>query len=596
MKILALAFFFILTLQNIVTGQDSGVDILDKKLRRAETPELRADALLHLAGHYATRDSIYARYYLNELYDLIENKNLNRFLSSAYLEEGILNYYSDLYPEASSCFFKSENALKEIFDVKVAARLWLFWGNMHALRSEYDSSLIKYQRAYSYYEQADDLKGMSDALFAMASEHFSQGNHEYSLHYHNRAYALRISLQDSARIANSLIGLARIAEQQDSLSKSLGLLKEALRLREMIGDKRRVASSHLGLGSYYIEHGKPGLAPSHLTTAFDIFEGLNERTGMTYALLKTSEAYILNEEFDSALSTLDESCRLSKNIDNPSLIAECYKIRSRLMESMGEHDQSLSFYKRYTKLNDSINNSEKERRFSELEVKYLSQQKSARIEKLEAKEKLSRQRAVILISGVFLLLLVIVFIMIFYRQKNQKLHYRNRLLESEKELQKQRMELQERQQKELQERLEYQEKELASKALSIYKTSSLMEETVNQLDALCANEKKQTSVPHEINGITNNLKSFARRDLWEDFEHSFTKVHTGFYKTLLEKAPDLTASEIRIASLIRLNLTTKEICAITLRSESSIKSIRFRLRKKLEISGDDNLTAKIMSL
>jgi len=32
MKILALAFFFILTLQNIATGQDSGVDILDKSL------------------------------------------------------------------------------------------------------------------------------------------------------------------------------------------------------------------------------------------------------------------------------------------------------------------------------------------------------------------------------------------------------------------------------------------------------------------------------------------------------------------------------------------------------------------------------------
>jgi DNA-binding CsgD family transcriptional regulator len=64
----------------------------------------------------------------------------------------------------------------------------------------------------------------------------------------------------------------------------------------------------------------------------------------------------------------------------------------------------------------------------------------------------------------------------------------------------------------------------------------------------------------------------------------------------LERCPDLSPTEIKTAALLKLNLTTKEIAAITFKSEGGIKTTRYRLRKKLELSSDDKLIPFLMQI
>ena len=64
----------------------------------------------------------------------------------------------------------------------------------------------------------------------------------------------------------------------------------------------------------------------------------------------------------------------------------------------------------------------------------------------------------------------------------------------------------------------------------------------------------------------------------------------------LIKAQELTATEIKTAALLKLNLTTKEIAAITYQSLNSIKVARYRLRKKLDLAREDNLVAFLTKL
>jgi DNA-binding CsgD family transcriptional regulator len=64
----------------------------------------------------------------------------------------------------------------------------------------------------------------------------------------------------------------------------------------------------------------------------------------------------------------------------------------------------------------------------------------------------------------------------------------------------------------------------------------------------------------------------------------FEQVHESFYKNLLAKHPDLTTREKRLAALLKLNLTSKEIAQITGQTSKSVENARTRLRKKLEIT------------
>ena len=66
-----------------------------------------------------------------------------------------------------------------------------------------------------------------------------------------------------------------------------------------------------------------------------------------------------------------------------------------------------------------------------------------------------------------------------------------------------------------------------------------------------------------------------------------------FVKRLLEKHANLTHQEIQLCFMLKNKLSTKDIATITFREESSVKVSRSRLRKKLELKGDENLLTYI---
>ncbi len=65
---------------------------------------------------------------------------------------------------------------------------------------------------------------------------------------------------------------------------------------------------------------------------------------------------------------------------------------------------------------------------------------------------------------------------------------------------------------------------------------------------------------------------------------------------LKDRYPDLTPNEMRLSALVKLNLTIKEMAAILGISPDSVKTARYRLRKKLELNTEENLTDFMLQL
>ena len=72
-------------------------------------------------------------------------------------------------------------------------------------------------------------------------------------------------------------------------------------------------------------------------------------------------------------------------------------------------------------------------------------------------------------------------------------------------------------------------------------------------------------------------------------------VH-GFFQKLTEKYPDLTGQEMRLCAYLRINLTSKEIAQILFIQPTAVNKRRNRLRKKLELTGDDDLLHFLINL
>jgi len=74
------------------------------------------------------------------------------------------------------------------------------------------------------------------------------------------------------------------------------------------------------------------------------------------------------------------------------------------------------------------------------------------------------------------------------------------------------------------------------------------------------------------------------------------KSNRDFYSKLNSKFPNLTSNEQRLCTLLRLNLSSKEIANIQNITEKSVEMNRYRLRKKIQIPSSESLTEYIKSI
>ena len=89
------------------------------------------------------------------------------------------------------------------------------------------------------------------------------------------------------------------------------------------------------------------------------------------------------------------------------------------------------------------------------------------------------------------------------------------------------------------------------------------------------------------NMIRETIHLDKERDTFQLYVHQNNEL---FYASLRERYPRLTQNEIRLSALIRLDLSSKEIASILNISSKSVEMNRYRLRKKMQLSGSINLS------
>ncbi|MEN7548191.1 hypothetical protein AAG747_09740 [Rapidithrix thailandica] len=90
--------------------------------------------------------------------------------------------------------------------------------------------------------------------------------------------------------------------------------------------------------------------------------------------------------------------------------------------------------------------------------------------------------------------------------------------------------------------------------------------------------------------------SFDLDKEWEGFRMSFDHVYRGFVTKLRATSPQLTSNDVRLCSLYKMGLSSKEIATILGISLNSLKVARYRLRKKLSLAPEIDLKEFLNSL
>ena len=142
----------------------------------------------------------------------------------------------------------------------------------------------------------------------------------------------------------------------------------------------------------------------------------------------------------------------------------------------------------------------------------------------------------------------------------------------------------------LEEDVIYKSKELVNYTMLLVKKRELLAEMQDQLKALKEMSKNDTSrqaVHDLLKKVNANLESEEHIKV---FEANFERVHQEFFNQLKANFPDLTSKELQLCAFVRMNLTNKEIAAILNLSVRGIETARYRLRKRLGMSQEQDMS------
>lgn len=194
-----------------------------------------------------------------------------------------------------------------------------------------------------------------------------------------------------------------------------------------------------------------------------------------------------------------------------------------------------------------------------------------KIEITELDNKISKDKArfkTISLSMIIILLLIIFILFVIYTKRDAELK-KNKA-----------------HQEKIQQDLKSKNELINLKRLQQYQENTFIDNIVKQLNDLC-NKTSSATMRAEINNLTRQLNESKDKSDWSEAEKSIQEYNTDFYTNLIKEFPNLTPNDRRLCSLIHMNMSTKEIAAITHQSIGSINTARTRLRKKFNITGDD---------
>lgn len=434
-------------------------------------------------------------------------------------------------------------------------------GELYLFREIYDQALNYYhselllQKKIKSTDQYITLKNIGNVYYnvgkdSMAKKYWTEAIAGYKKYGFPKIYILY----------NNLAILEEKAENYDAVKKIYG---DALASSTKMNDHKGkiMAYQNLGIVSFKQKEFKEALAFSFHAKKIAIqFKEHNDLARLYYNLgCFYYKSPIQNK--DSAEYYMKQSFLLSKKYRYMDIQKASSQALIQQYEDERKYELANFYLHHLAKLNEEELNRATDKQISRVEFKYKQM--------LKQEVLISDQKTKKWIYFISFFILIAGCIILFLIYKLQKIKLIKTGLENQLLLEK----------------LDERNREITKKSIEVLHTNEILDVTKRKLTDL----KEMPGSKPQITSILNEIKTSQKVLNLEEFEKIFTDTHKDFYKKLIELYPHLSRTDLKLSAFLRLNLSTKDISAITGQSQNSINIARHRLRKKLNLKEDENI-------
>lgn len=488
--------------------------------------------------------------------------------------------YSELgqYPESLLHYYEALAIFRENEGVQGELDVLLRISMVMSDRKDYESALNFAEQTISLAEESGNKLGLTMALSQAAALERQQNNTEKAISYYERAMHELEAMGSTHGAVSIMLDLSDLYEKKEAYSEVFSLNNEVYTFAKSSQNNVLLIESMFNFSRILHFQGNYEVSNDTLFSALEIIDESGLKIMQSMFQLLISENYLELENPKQAIFFSEQARESAKEQGDLSLEEDALQTMIRSYIAEENYTGAFEAQKDLMAIRDSIYTRQNEEQIARMQARYEISEKEKEIKLLESENDQKEIIQAFLGIG-FLLVLIAAFFIV----RSQRL----KILRSKAEL-----EVSKLKSLELERNLEFKNKQLTSQSLNMVQKNEMMEEIKQKVETL-----KERGSSRELNSLSQLVDYSATLDEdWKQFQMHFEEVHSGFYHILKDRYSNLTPNEMRLSALVKLNLTIKEMAAILGISPDSVKTARYRLRKKLDLNTEDNLTEFMLQL
>lgn len=511
---------------------------------------INAQSLPKKGGKYNKKDSVYYAY-KNEL-EIAQKSHDFKAESLLYIRFGIFFKDSGIYPEATKQFNAADDLAKKLDNdsIQIAVQNQL---------AEVCLLLKNYDKAIEYLTQASSK-------------------------------ASKFKFIEMEAIAEELLGTCY--EKKSNYLQALHHQENSLLLFNSMQQQEGIAIVNENIGSIYEDLEQYDTARAYFQKAYEFFVAMNHE-GQMNVLNNLGDTYRKQGLYAKGLTYTIQAKELAE------LWYDAHQLESAYRDMAKSYTETKAYEKAYNCLQKS-NEIKEEQFYSQnfeqmnvLQTVYDTKVKEDKIQLLTQENKITKAQqnlmwfaiAVLVVGGIG-----------FYLFLDRKRKSNSKLQEFEQRTIRAELKQKQIEEVNLQKEIQLKTASLSKYSLNLAQKNKLISEVALTLKNL--SDRSRVDVPSKLKELAKQLEvSLQEDDEWEEFMHFFEDVHPDFIKKISNAASQkLTSTELRLAMLLRLNLSSKEIASVLRVTPDSVRVARYRLRKKLPIDQKEELISFMLEL
>lgn len=390
------------------------------------------------------------------------------------------------------------------------------------------------RRSLEVHRTRNDQYGVAMALNNLGRVHRNMGEFEAAQTYFTECLTVMVALGDAAGQARTHLFLAELSLRRRAFELAIQSAQKAQLLFSDLNDHEYTADALVVLGQVAEAQNRLSEASAFYHQASSILESTQNSAKLADAIVREARVAVALEAEPKALRMLRRALKIAEGSSSIDALADVHALLANVYEANGNLDKAL--------------------RHREA----LYERKLTQANQLHAN------------------------------------HARSMELRLEVERAERRRILAEQQSFQLEATLDIRSKELAESAIALGQTNDLLVTVERDIrNALAAKSDQASHLKNALARITMHLRTGRDKHV---FDERLTFVNREFLRVLEERAPSLNNSERKVAMLLRLDLSSKEISAIMNVDPKSVEVYRTRIRRKLRLQQTDHLVRYLQSL